>query len=147
MPRGRKSRKIVKSKPEIKKVVREVLPRGSRNEAKFRLSEKVEEALGRLKLDPIAEMIMYAKGDVVGLGLMSQAELDAEEEFNAEGVRVRKSGHEIALELIPPSLRAKMAAELISFHFPRKKAEEPKTQNDEEPPIQVYLPDNGRTSP
>lgn len=114
-----------------------------RDEMKFLLSDKVDNALGRLKLDPIAEMVMYAKGDVVGLGLMTQEELDQDEEFNAEGMLVRRSGHSRALDLIPPVLRAKMASELLSYHHPRKK-ESPIEEVKDDEKVQFYLPESGR---
>ncbi len=110
-----------------------------------------EEEINRLVkaagLDPMLEVIKFAKGDVVGLGLMTQEEFDAEEEYNTDGFKIAKSGREIATELVPPRMRMAASLELMEYIYPKmnKRAivqEDTKTIGDAG--TTMFLPHNNR---
>lgn len=94
--------------------------------------------------DPLVrEMTKYALGDVVGLGLMSQAQFDEVEEFDEEGIVIRESGRAKALEMIPTSVRAKMLAEIAPY-FLAKKTSTLQSPGEKARKVIFKVPDNGR---
>ena len=104
----------------------------------------------RTKHDPIANLEMYAQGDVVGLGLMSQKELDDKGKWNARLQKWSiKPGRERALDLIPTAMRFAAEKELAPFREAKKASTNVITGPDGQPlqvgPRVVFmLPPNGR---
>lgn len=92
----------------------------------------------------IKEMVRYALGDVVGLGLMSQSEFDATEELDEDENVVRMGGRARALEMIPAIVRAKMLSEVAPYFLAKKGTAS--TGPVGIPPKKVIfkVPDNGR---
>jgi hypothetical protein len=116
------------------------------------LREMVQKVCG----DPLMGMAMFAAGDVVGLGFMTQAELDAPARAarvsgNAVLPRV-PSGKERALEYISPHTRYNAYCELAQYIYAKKKMVEMKaapssTEGGGKGGVVIFLPDNGRDTP
>lgn len=87
---------------------------------------------------------MYATGDLVALGLMTQEELEEEAIYDENGRKMKPSGAEMAMRLIPPRLRAKVASDMIPFFLAKKKEKEEKKDTEDKPIVHFYIPENGR---
>lgn len=110
-------------------------------------------ALGKLireryGCDPFEIMAKAAMGDVVGLGLMTDDELERQEEISCIGKTVihKKGGRDLMRELLPASVRIQAAKELASYIRPKLAAtmflgEDGKPANGN---VLLYVPDNGR---
>ncbi len=114
------------------------------------LPESAEETLRELakategSLDPIRQLILYALGDVVALGLMTQEEFEEEAELDLDDEVVKMSGSARALLLIPVKERIACWKELASYLYPKKKpAEVPVNPNDQDG-VLLYLPQTKR---
>lgn len=103
-------------------------------------------ALAHCGLDPVEKLARYALGDVVSLGLMTREELEAEAEYDEDGLLVMPSGRDRALNVIPPRIRVDALKELAQYVYAKKVKGEPDFA-DIEDPIQIYIPDNGRGRP
>lgn len=115
-----------------------------RQEAEIsRIGEDVLIQLKESGVNPVSLLAMYALGDVVGLGLLSQEEFDEEEVYNEDGFVVQKSGKDKALDLIPPKMRYDAARDLMQYiHV--KPTGDPSGGGGDSGTI-FYLPDNGRS--
>lgn len=108
--------------------------------------------LEELGVDPITILALFAAGDVVSLGLMTQEEFDAEAEVeNVKGaaVIIKSSGLERAARILEPRERRQAASELASYVWPKRQAvtvSNPDGTNLQAgaPQIIVTMPDNGR---
>lgn len=119
--------------------------------------ESVQEKLDRLGVDPIEIMALMAAGDAVSLGYLTQEEFDAAptmgKDTDGRTCVLRPSGREVALGLLPPGLRGRMAQEL-AVYVHGKKAQRIEHANPDGSALQpgagqvviVRLPDNGRTA-
>ena len=113
------------------------------------IPESAEETLRQLvvqtkgSLDPIRQLALYALGDVVELGFMSQEEYDAEPEYDLDESCIRPSGREIALQMIPVRERIKCWTELASYLYAKKKPSDDGNPNDDDI-VHFYLPHNKR---
>ena len=108
------------------------------------LQEMNESLKGGESQKLIDQVLRVAIGDVVGLGYLTQEEYDQEAEFDEDGNVLKKSGAEKALELIPPSLRAKMLIELVPFYLAKKKEADSSNTNKNSVRVNFFMPDNGR---
>ncbi len=93
---------------------------------------------------------MYAQGDVVGLGFMTQKELDDKGKWDAKRFRwIREPGRVIAMEILPPSMRFAAEKELGPYRE-SKRAAITTLQGPDGQPLQagprvtIMLPPNGR---
>lgn len=112
-------------------------PPGSLNKSKLKLAEQLEE----LGCDPIKLTALYAMGDVVALGMMTQDELDAEAEvIHSERSVIRvPSGHELAMESLPASVRQKAAETLLDRLHPKLKSVEHTGEIKTTPTLEIIL--------
>lgn len=94
------------------------------------------------EMDPVRLLRMYAEGDVVGLGLLSQEEYDADEVYDLDGNIIEPSGKVKALNLIPPKMRADILKDLLQYLHAKKSKDDagPVSKN----PVSFYIPANGR---
>jgi hypothetical protein len=111
--------------------------------------EDLRDMIHKVCGDPLQGMAMFAKGDVVGLGFMTQAELCAPAQqatVSAMGIRPRvPSGRERALDYISPHTRYQAYSELAQYLYAKRKALEIKAEGGSAVGgVLLYLPDNGR---
>jgi hypothetical protein len=107
----------------------------------------VFELLQKLKFDPVETLTRFARGDAVALGFMTQEEYDAPKRIvDIGGARVElPSGHDIALQLIPPSLRQKSTESILPYTYPRiQTLELTDTEGESLAGRVIVLPANGR---
>jgi hypothetical protein len=113
-------------------------------------TESFQDKLVRMTVDPEELLAMVMMGDVVGLGLMSQEELDAEAIYNTDGIPLKPSGRDIARSMMDGKIRLKAICEAIPY-LRAKKADKsalpgssaPGTEGEER--VNIYIPDNGRS--
>lgn len=100
--------------------------------------------------DPFAIMARIAMGDVVGLDLMTEAELAKPAKQLTFGTKTinTPSGRQIAIELIPPGTRFLAAKELAQYCKPKLASTQflDKDGKAMTPQVVFYAPDNGRDS-
>ena len=103
-------------------------PKGAPNKRTQELTERLDE----FGCDSLAVTAMFAMGDVVGLGYMTQ------EEFDANPAEARK--------IISPDLRASMAKELNQYRYPKRRALEHSADDDRVLEISWVSPKQENTS-
>jgi hypothetical protein len=82
---------------------------------------EAEKTCKRLKCDPVAILALFAKGDVVGLGLMTAEEFKDPGKIDQRTKQwIRTPGRLKALDLIPAEERQKAAKELAPYFRPKK---------------------------
>lgn len=123
-------------------------PKGAKNILTPEFRKNAVEVMREMGYDPIRRMIQYAEGDVVGLGLMTQAQRDE------AGQRVKRNGHliaepsgqERALLLISTDLRSSMHKELAKYGYSKKPTSVEVSGNGAQAGagVMFYLPLNGR---
>lgn len=91
-------------------------------------------AMDKHGVNPAEILAMLAKGDPVGLGLVTQKRQDQEVEASGQGLTV----------LIPLEVRRKAAQDLLTYAASRKLATQPAEAGSASVSITVQLPDNGR---
>lgn len=96
---------------------------------------------------PIVEMARYALGDVVGLGLMTQEELDQDAIYDYDGELIQKSGKERSLELLPVKVRFDANKELAQYVWSKAKDSDERNTEDAMERVVYNMPDNGRYIP
>lgn len=138
-------RSVKRSKKTLKKIEETIVAPSSELVDKV-IGTDLIAALTAMDCDVLQQLAMYAKGDVVRLGLMTKDELEGEAEFNDMGFCVKESGREKALHLIPPRIRAKALMELTAYIVPKKK-EASKPDGPPVASVKFYLPENGRDKP
>lgn len=112
--------------------------------AKTVQNNEVLKTLAEQGCDPIKLLAMAATGDVVGLGLMSQDDLEEEAMFDIDGDVDTASGIDRALYLLPMKTRMDAAKELARYMHAQKRPEE--APPERLPGGTVFLlPDNGRS--
>jgi hypothetical protein len=107
----------------------------------------VFEIIDRLGFDPIETMCYFAMGNVVKLGLMTQAEFDKPGRNISVGGKLvhLPSGKDKALELISVNLRANMASDIANYAYPKRAAVQMvDADGNTTPQIVLYVPENGR---
>ncbi len=120
-----------------------------------KLSQSAEDICANLKCDPIAILAMFAIGDVVGLKLMTQKELDDPGEFDKKRkIWIKDPGSVIALHLIDPDQRKSAAEQLAPYFRPKRQPEpkdpganpgvDPETGQPLNVRVTLYLPENNR---
>lgn len=108
------------------------------------LLQELTQAMKDGNTDPlIREMAKYAVGDVVGLGLMSQAQYDEDEEFDESGEVIKQSGRQRALGMIPTMIRAKVLCDITPY-FLAKKSTTSANGAGPKPKVTIFVPDNNR---
>lgn len=100
--------------------------------------------------DPFAIMARIAMGDVVGLNLMTEAELAKPAKQLTFGTKTitTPSGRQIAIDLIPPGTRFLAAKELAQYCKPKLASTQflDKDGKTMTPQVVFYTPNNGRDS-
>lgn len=97
---------------------------------------EAEKTCKRLKCDPVAILALFAKGDVVGLGLMTEAEFKDPGKMDPRTKQwIRTPGRLKALDLIPAEERQKAAKELAPYFRPKKAPTPPPP-----PPKPILIP-------
>ncbi len=118
--------------------------------AKAKVRATAQQIMDEMGYDPMREMVKWAEGDVVGLRLMTKAELDEPGKTVLRGRRVvyEPSGQEKALILIPPEMRSSMAKELARYGYSKKPTSVEVSGNGATAGgVVFYLPSNGRDEP
>ena len=112
-----------------------------------RNTKRVFEIMEKLNFDPIETMCLFAMGDVVRLGLMTQVEL----EKPSRTVLIGKSkvqlpsGKQRALDIIPVPLRAGMASDVANYAYPKRSAVSiVDDEGNSVPQVVLYVPENNR---
>ncbi len=111
--------------------------------------ESFEQKLKRMATDPEELLVMVMVGDVVGLGLMSQEELDAPGTFNLDGLPIQPSGRDMARGILSSKIRAKAIVDAMPYLRAKKSetATAPGMMNADGTArtfATLYIPDNGR---
>jgi hypothetical protein len=77
----------------------------------------------RVGVDPIEILALFAKGDVVRLGLMTKEEFEDEGKYDTRLKRwIRLPGRLKALDVIPANERRDSAKELAPYVYPKKQS-------------------------
>lgn len=67
--------------------------------------------------DPVWRLMMYARGDVVALGLMTLNDFKARRVKGADGETISPAGQDAALNLIPMAMRYDASKELAKYVY------------------------------
>jgi hypothetical protein len=117
---------------------------------------QAEMLANEMGMDPFEILSRFAMGDVVGLGMMTQKELDEKQQVIRVGSKVkvtRVAGKQRAWQLIPASLRFDASKELLPYLYAKKVAEASKPTKPGDGPenpqkrVVIVLPSNGRHAP
>jgi hypothetical protein len=114
------------------------------------LVRQAEMLANELRMDPFEIISRYAIGDVVGLGMMTQEELDYPGQKDRKtGKWLRRPGKAVAWDLISSNVRFDAAKELLPYLYAKKqaitisdgKSDDPSTAKRR---VVIHLPSNGR---
>lgn len=103
-----------------------------------------------LRMDPFEILSRYAIGDVVGLGMMTQEELDFPGKKNPRtGQWIIPPGKALAWDLISSNVRFDAAKELLPYLYAKKASLTISSKQDSDPSkaekrVIITLPSNGR---
>jgi hypothetical protein len=141
----RKSFKAPEIKRRFIKPIEKPIAKSASTVNPGKLVQEIHEALKAGNIDPLLKQsLMIAIGDVVGLGYMTQEELEQEAEYDTDGVEFKKAGQALALEMVPTYIRAQMLKEITPYYLAKKKEVAANGIMEENLKVTFYIPENGR---
>ncbi len=120
---------------------------GAAAKVRAKIRATAQEVMDEMGFDPIKQMVMWAEGDVVGLGLMTKEQLDepARRLKRANHWYDEPSGLEKSYALISTDMRSSMAKELAKYGYSKKpQSVEVSGNAGAAAGVVFYLPQNGR---